>query len=115
VTEHDVFVSGEVPATAVRAVIAAALGTMFRSSHDPEPVPALAVGGTKVFFHDDRPFDDDADFPVSRYRYWVSVEDSDRDEERQAAVASRVLGALKAQGWPVMLSHGLQGNLAVYP
>lgn len=40
----------------------------FRPSQDIEPVPALAVGATKVFFHRDHPFDDDAGFPVSRYR-----------------------------------------------
>jgi hypothetical protein len=94
-TEHDVFVAGEDPASMVRAVIETALGMAFRPSQDSEPVPALAVGATKVFFHDDNPYEDDADFPVSRYRYWVSVEDSGRDEGRgskpyvQTAIAHR--------------------------
>lgn len=113
--EHDVFVSGEGRADAVRAVIEAALGTAFRPSQDIEPVPALAVGTTKVFFHHDHPFEDDTGFPVSRYRYWVSVEDSGRDEERQLAIASRIFHAMQSEGWPVMLSHGLQGSLAAYP
>lgn len=113
--EHDVFVSDEAPANAVRSAIETALGTVFRPSQDPEPVPALTVGATKVFFHDDHPFEDDTDFPVSRYRYWVSVQDSGREEERQATVASRVFDAVKAKGWPAMLSYGLQGSLAIYP
>ena len=114
-TEHDVFVSGEASESAVRAVIEAALGATFRPSQDPEPVPALTVGATKLFFRGDHPFEDDTNLPVSRYRYWVSVEDSGRDEERQAAVASQVFDAVKAEGWPAMLSYGLQGSLAVYP
>lgn len=113
--DHDVFVSGEAPADVLRAVIETALDAAFRPSLDPEPVPALIAGGTKVFFHDDHPFEDDTGFAVSRYRYWVSVEDSDRDEERQLAVARKVFDAVKAAGWPSMLSYGLQGNLATYP
>lgn len=83
----------------VRAVIEAALGSAFRPSQDTEPAPALAAGTTKVFFHDEHPFEDDAGFPASRYRYGVSVEDSARDEERQLAVARQVFDAVKAQGW----------------
>jgi hypothetical protein len=78
-------------------------------------VPALAAGSTKVFFHDSHAFEDDAGFPVSRYRYWVSVHDADRDEERQLATAQRIFDAVKAKGWPAMLSFDLQGSLAVYP
>jgi hypothetical protein len=52
---------------------------------------------------------------VSRYRYWVSVRNSGRDEERQLAVARKIFDAVKAAGWPAMLSYGLQGNLAIYP
>ena len=113
--DHDVFVSGEAPADAVRAVIETALGTAFRLSQDPEPVPALAAGATKVSFHDDHPFEDDTGFAASRYRYWISVRDSARDEERQLAVARKVFDAVKKAGWPAMLSYGLQGNLAIYP
>ena len=72
--EHDVFVSGEASAGVVQAVIEAALGAAFRPSQDPEPVRALIAGATKVFFHDDHPFEDDTGFAVSRYRYWISVE-----------------------------------------
>jgi hypothetical protein len=68
-----------------------------------------------VFFRDSHPFEDDVDFPVSRYRYWVSVQDSARDEGRQLAVAQRVFDAVKAAGWPVLLSHGLQGTGATHP
>lgn len=114
-TEHDVFVSGDGPADVVREFIEAALGAAFRPSQDTEPVLALAAGTTKVFFHDEHPFEDDAGFPVSRYRYWVSVEDSTRNEERQLAVARQVFDAVKAEGWSAMLSYGLQGNLAMYP
>ena len=114
-TQHDIFVGTEYPDAVVRAVIEAALGTAFQPSQDPEPVPALTIGPTKVFFHDSHPFEDDADFAVSRYRYWVSVEDSARDQQRQLAIAQRVFDAVKAEGWPTMLSFGLQGNLAVYP
>jgi hypothetical protein len=114
-TEHDVFVSGEPPAEVVRAVIEAALGSAFGLSEDPDPVSALGVGTTKVFFHDDHPFEDDADFPVSRYRYWISVEDSARDEERQLDVARQIFDVMKAEHWPAMLSYGLQGSLAIHP
>src|SRR6185437_393504 len=113
--EHDVFISGEAPADAVRRVIESVLGATFRPSEDAEPVPALIVGAAKVFFRDDHPFEDDTAFAVSRYRYWVSVRDSGRDEERQLAVARKIFDAVKAAGWPVMLSYGLQGNLATYP
>jgi hypothetical protein len=113
--DHDVFVSGDAPADAVRAVIESALGAAFRSSQDPEPVPVLVAGATKVFFHDDHPLEDDTDFAVSRYRYWIGVRDSARDDERQLAVARKVFDDVKAEGGPAMLSYGLQGNLAIYP
>lgn len=113
--DHDVFVSGGAPADAVRAAIEAALGAAFSPSQEPEPVPALIAGATKVFFHDDHPFEDDTGFAVSRYRYWISVRDSGRDEGRQLAVARKVFDVVKAAGWPAMLSYGLQGNIAIYP
>jgi hypothetical protein len=31
------------------------------------------------------------------------------------AVARKIFDAVKAAGWPAMLSYGLQGNLAIYP
>ena len=114
-TEHDVFVATECPASAVRAVIEAALGAAFKPSQDAKPVPALAIGTTKVFFHDSHPFEDDVNFAVSQYRYWVNIEDSARDEGRQLAIARRMFDAVTAEGWPAMLSFGLQGNLAIYP
>ncbi len=114
-TEHDVFIGTDRPASAVRSVIETALGTVFQLSQDLEPVPALRVGATKVFFHDSHAFEDDADFPVSRYRRWVSIEDAARDEEHQLAVARQVFDAVKSEGWPVMLSFGLQGSIVVYP
>ncbi len=52
---------------------------------------------------------------MSRYRYWVNVHDSARNAEGQLAIARRVFNAMEARGWPVMLSFGTQGNLAVYP
>jgi hypothetical protein len=115
VTEHDIFVSAEPPADEVRAVIEAELGATFSASEDPDPVPALVTGATQVFFYDSHEFEDDRDFTVSRYRYWISVHDSARDQQRQLAVAQRIFDAVKAQGWPAMLSFDLQGNIAVYP
>ena len=114
-TQHDIFVATEHPAAVVSAVIEAALGVAFQPSQGPDPVPALMTGGTKVFFHDSHPFEDDAEFPVSRYQYWVSVEDSARDEQRQLEIARRVFEAVTAEGWPAMLSLGLQGNVVIYP
>lgn len=52
----------------MHAAIEAALGATFTLGHDPEPVPALVTGTTMVFFHDKHPFEDDAAFPVTRYR-----------------------------------------------
>ena len=103
------------PPNEVRAVIKAELETTFSASDDPDPVPALVTATTRVFFHDNHEFEDDQDFAVSRYRYWISVHDAARDERRQLAVAQRISGAVKAQAWSAMLSFNLQGSIAVYP
>jgi hypothetical protein len=113
--DHDVFVAAGCSAGALRAVIEAALGTSFGQGQGTDPVPVLLAGATKVFFHESHPFEDDVDFAVSRDCFWVSVHDAARDSGRQLAVARRVFDAAKAQGWPVMLSFGLQGHVAVYP
>lgn len=113
--DHGIFVSAERPAGAVRAVIETALEATFGISEDPEPLPALVTGVTKVFFNDSHGFEDDRDFAVSRYRYWINVHDSARDEQRQLAVAQRVFDAVKAQAWPAMLSFNLQDTITVYP
>src|SRR5215813_6226192 len=113
-TEHDIFVSTDSPAAVVRANIEAALGAAFKASQDAEPVPALAIGTTKVFFHDSHLFEDDKDFAVSRYRYWVSVEDSARDEERQLAISQQVFDALRAEACAVLLSFDDLGSVAVF-
>jgi hypothetical protein len=68
--EHDVFVANDRPAPVVRAVIEAALGVAFTPGQGPEPAAALASGTTMVFFYDSHPFEDDVDFPVTRYGYW---------------------------------------------
>jgi hypothetical protein len=114
-TEHDLFIAADDQAGAVEDVIAAALNGTFHLSQDAEPVPVLAIGTTKVFFHRSHEFDDDVDLPASRYRYWVSVEDSARDETRQLAVASQIFDAIKKTGRPVLLSYGLQGSIARHP
>jgi hypothetical protein len=114
-TDHDIFVSAERPADEVRAVIEAELRTPFTASDDPHPVPALVTATTKVFFYHSHRFEDDRDFAVSRYRYWINVHDATRDEQRQLAVAQQIFDAVKAQTWPFMLTFNLQGSLAVYP
>ncbi len=113
--EHDVFISTDRPACDVRTAVETALGTAFTMSTDPEPAPALVTGTTKVFFHDSHEFEDDRDFAASRYRYRISIRDSARDEQRQLAAAQRIFNAMKARGWPAMLSYNLQGNIAIYP
>lgn len=113
--EHDVFVAAECPAFVVRAAIEAALGATFTLSQDPEPVPALVTGTAMVFFHDSHPFEDDADFPVTRFTYWINIRDTGKDAERQLAIAWRVFRAVKGEGWSAMLSYGTQGHLALYP
>jgi len=113
--EHDVFVAAEIPAGVVREAIEAGLGAAFRPGQDPDPVPVLIIGTTKVFFFDDHPFEDDVDFPVSRYRYWINVHDSARNSERQLTIARQIFDAARDQGWPAMLSFGTQGNIAIYP
>lgn len=114
-TEHDVSSRAKVPLTWCArssrqrsALLSDPARTQNRCRRSP---PGLR----KVFFHDEHPFEDDAGFPASRYRYWVSVEDSARDEERQLAVARQVVDAVKAEGWSAMLSYGLQGSLVMYP
>jgi hypothetical protein len=113
--EHDVFVAAERPAPMVRAVIEAALGAAFTPGQAPELPVALATGTTMVFFHDSHPFEDDVDFPVTRYRYWVNIHDTTRNTERQLATARCVFDAVTAEGWSAMLSYGTQGHLAIYP
>jgi len=113
--EHDVFVAAERPAGEVRAVIETGLGTAFRPAQDPDMVPVLVAGTTTVFLFDGHSFEDDVDFPVSRYRYWINIRDSARNSERQLAVARQVFDAARAQGWPAMLSFGTQGNIAIDP
>jgi hypothetical protein len=113
--EHDIFVADERPPVVVRAVIEAALGAAFTPGQGPEPSTFLATGTTTVFFHDSHPFEDDVDFPVTRYRYWANIHDTTRNIERQLAIARRVFDAVTAEGWPAMLSYGTQGQLAIYP
>ncbi|HWF81603.1 MAG TPA: hypothetical protein VN695_13555 [Streptosporangiaceae bacterium] len=113
--DHEVFVEAHRDATVVRAAIEAALGATFAPGHGTELIPALVTGTTLVFFHDRHPFEDDADFAVTRYTYWVSIHDSARNADCQLATAQRVFEAVKARGWPAMLSYGTQGNLALYP
>ena len=113
--DDDVFIAGDQPAAEVQQVIAAALGEELMPSADPEPVPALGVGPTHVFFHDEHDFDDDRDLRFSRYRYWVSVHDIQRNEERQLAVARRVFDAATAAGWSALLTHDLQLLIAENP
>jgi hypothetical protein len=68
-----------------------------------------------VFFRDSHQFEDDADFPVSRYQYWVNVQDSGHDENRQLEVARRVFDAARTAGWPALLSYAVQRSIAVHP
>ena len=113
--DHDIFVSADIPADQVRAVIETELGASFKASDDPDPIHALATGAIKVFFHDSHDFEDDHDFAVTQYRYWISVHDAARNEQRQLAAAEQIFDALKTRGWPAMLSFNLQGHLAVHP
>jgi hypothetical protein len=113
--EHDVFIADERPAPEVRAVIEAALGAAFTYGQGPDPATFLATGTTMVFFHDSHSFEDDAGFPVTRYRYWANIHDTTRNTERQLAIARCVFDAVAAQGWPAMLSYGTQGHLAIHP
>lgn len=86
--EHEVFIAAKCPASVVRAAIEAALGATFTLGHDAEPVAALVTGTTMVFFHDSHPFEDDADFPVTRFTYWVNI----RDSARTRSASSRSAG-----------------------
>ena len=55
------------------------------------------------------------DLPLTQYQYWVSVHDTERDEQRQLAVAQRVFDAARAAGWKTLLTHDLQSVLARHP
>ena|ERR1700733_14845004 len=113
--DDDVFIAGDQPAAEVQQAIAAALGAEFTPSADSEPVPALGIGPTHVFFHDEHDFDDDRDLRFSQYHYWVSVHDTQRDEARQLALARRVFDAAAAAGWSTLLTHDLQVLVAHHP
>jgi hypothetical protein len=112
--DHDIFVSAG-RTDEVRAVIETELGAAFSASDDPDAMQALMTGATKVFFHDSHDLEDDHDFAVTRYRYWVNVHDSARNEQDQFVVAERIFDAVKARGWPAMLSFNLQGHIALHP
>jgi hypothetical protein len=113
--DDDVFIAGDQLAGQVQQAIAASLGEEFKASDDPDPVPALAVGPTHVFFHHVHHFADDAGLPLSQYRYWVRVHDSERDEQRQLAVARRVFEAARSAGWTTLLTRDLQAVIARNP
>jgi hypothetical protein len=113
--DDDVFIAGNQPASEVQQAIEKALGEKFTASADPDPLPALSVGRTHVFFHSDHHFDDDTDLPFSQYRYWVSVHDTERDEQRQILVARRVFDAVRDAGWKALLAHDLQALIARHP
>lgn len=113
--DDEVFIASSQPADAVQQAIEAALGEQFEPSADPDPAPALAVGRTHVYFHSDHDFEDDTDLPLTQYQYWVSVHDTERDEQRQLAVAQRIFDAARVEGWKVLLTHDLQGVVARHP
>lgn len=99
----------------IRAVIEADLGAAFQPGPGPDHASCLITGTTKVFFHASHPFDDDTDFPVSRYACPDQRPRRGRNHERQLAAARRIFVAAQAQNCPAMLSHGTQGHLAIYP
>jgi hypothetical protein len=82
--EHDVFVANERPAAEVRAVTEAALGAAFTPGQGPEPATFLATGTTMVFFEDSHSSEDDTDFPVTKYRYWVKHPRQDQEHRTPA-------------------------------
>jgi hypothetical protein len=106
--EHDVFIADERPAPVVRAVIEAALGAAFTSGQGPEPATFLATGTTTVFFHDSHSFEDDTDFPVTRYRYWCQR--SRHDQEHLTPVRHRTTRLRRRHGRR-MASDGLLRHL----
>jgi hypothetical protein len=57
-TEHDVCVSAEHPASEVRAVIEAKPGTAFRASQEPDRVPAPAIRAAKAFIRNSHAFEE---------------------------------------------------------
>lgn len=113
--DDDVFIVGGQSASEVRRVIEAALGGRFALSTDPDPVPALAVGPTQVFFYDGHPFEDDTGLPLTRYQYQVKVRDSERDQQRQLTVARQAFEAASAAGWQAVLVRDLQEVIAHHP
>jgi hypothetical protein len=113
--DDEVFIAGSQTASEIQQTIEAALGEQFVPSADPDPVPALGVGRTHAFFHTVRDFEDDTDLPLTQYQYWVSVHDTERDEQRQLAVAQRIFDAARAAGWKALLTHDLQGVIARHP
>lgn len=113
--DDEVFIAGNQTANEVQQAIESGLGEKFEPSADPDPVPALGVGRTHVFFHSHHDFEDDTDLPLTQYQYWVSVHDTERDEQRQLAVAQRVFDAARAAGWKTLLTHDLQGVIARHP
>jgi hypothetical protein len=101
--DHDVFVAAHSDATVVRAAIDTALGATFAPGHGTQPIPTLATCTTLVFFHDRHPLEDDADFAVTRYTYWINIHDSTRNADCHLATAAR----LRGRDGPRLASHAL--------
>lgn len=113
--DDDVFIAGGPAAGEVRRVIEEALDGTFAPSADADPVPGLAAGPVQFFFHDGHPFEDDTELPLTRYRYQVRIHDTERDQQRQLAVARQVFDAARAAGWQALLVRDLQEVVARHP
>lgn len=106
--DDDVFIAGDRPAGDVRQVIETVFGERFEPSRGQEPLPLLVTGHTFVCFHDSHEFCDDRDLHFTQYRYWVNVHNTDKDADRQLAVARQVFEVARAAGWSALLAHDLQ-------
>lgn len=112
--DDDVFIAGDRPSEEVRRTIESALAGQFEPSADQEPMPLLVTGHTFVYFHDEHNFCDDRDMRFTQYRYWVNVHDTNRDADRQLAVARRVFETARAAGWKALLARDLQEKVDSY-
>jgi hypothetical protein len=105
---------------AVMAVLENALDCKF--IHEEGSDPYIRLGSVAIYIgphefdDDDIAFNDGSPIPLhSQYPCWIEVRDTEKDLQRQEAVARQVFDVLKAAGrWPLVLIDDMQHLIDSY-
>lgn len=112
--QTHIFIGTDQPVDAVMAILESALGRTFIHENGSDPYirldPVAVYVGPHEFDDDDITFADGSPIPLhSQYPHWIEVRDTERDLQRQEAVARQVFEALKAAGnWRLVLIDDMQ-------